>query len=141
MTDFQKVILAGIPDVLPEPKTYDPVINHDPKRKDILSDSEKRLAIKNALRYFPEKHHALLAKEFAEELSRYGRIYMYRLRPDYPMYARPTTDFPYCSLPAAAIIIMIPHNLDKVVAQHPHELITYGWNVAIFLTRALYLLT
>ena len=91
MTDFQKEILAGIPDVLPEPKPYDPVINHAPKRKDILSDSEKRLAIKNALRYFPEKHHALLAKEFAEELSRYGRIYMYRLRPDYPMYARPIT--------------------------------------------------
>ena len=138
MTDFQKEILAGIPDVLPEPKPYDPVINHAPKRKDILSDSEKRLAIKNALRYFPEKHHALLAKEFAEELSRYGRIYMYRLRPDYPMYARPITDYPYCSLQAAAIMLMITNNLDKAVAQHPHELITYGGNGAVFQNWAQY---
>ena len=141
MTDFQKEILAGIPDVLPEPKPYDPVINHAPKRKDILSDSEKRLAIKNALRYFPEKHHALLAKEFAEELSRYGRIYMYRLRPDYPMYARPITDYPYCSLQAAAIMLMITNNLDKAVAQHPHELITYGGNGAVFQNWAQYRLT
>ncbi len=141
MTDFQKEILAGIPDVLPEPKPYDPVINHAPKRKDILSDSEKRLAIKNALRYFPEKHHALLAKEFAEELSRYGRIYMYRLRPDYPMYARPITDYPYRSLQAAAIMLMITNNLDKAVAQHPHELITYGGNGAVFQNWAQYRLT
>ena len=141
MTDFQKEILAGIPDVLPEPKPYDPVINHAPKRKDILSDSEKRLAIKNALRYFPEKHHALLAKEFAEELSRYGRIYMYRLRPDYPMYARPITDYPYRSLQAATIMLMITNNLDKAVAQHPHELITYGGNGAVFQNWAQYRLT
>ena len=141
MTDFQKEILAGIPDVLPEPKPYDPVINHAPKRKDILSDSEKRLAIKNALRYFPEKHHVLLAKEFAEELSRYGRIYMYRLRPDYPMYARPITDYPYRSLQAAAIMLMITNNLDKAVAQHPHELITYGGNGAVFQNWAQYRLT
>lgn len=141
MTDFQKEILAGIPDVLPEPKPYDPVINHAPKRKDILSDSEKHLAIKNALRYFPEKHHALLAKEFAEELSRYGRIYMYRLRPEYPMYARPITDYPYRSLQAAAIMLMITNNLDKAVAQHPHELITYGGNGAVFQNWAQYRLT
>ena len=141
MTDFQKDIVAGIPDPLPAPKPYDPAINHAPKRKDILTPAEKRLALKNALRYFPEKHHAVLAPEFAEELRRYGRIYMYRLRPDYEMYARPIDEYPHRSRQAAAIMMMIQNNLDKAVAQHPHELITYGGNGAVFQNWAQYRLT
>ena len=141
MTDFQKDIVAGIPDPLPAPKPYDPAINHAPKRKDILTPAEKRLALKNALRYFPEKHHAVLAPEFAEELRRYGRIYMYRLRPDYEMYARPIDEYPHRSRQAAAIMLMIQTNLDKAVAQHPHELITYGGNGAVFQNWAQYRLT
>ncbi len=141
MTDFQKDIVAGIPDILPTPKPYDPAINHAPKRKDILTPAEKRLALKNALRYFPEKHHAVLAPEFAEELRRYGRIYMYRLRPDYEMYARPIDEYPHRSRQAAAIMLMIQNNLDKAVAQHPHELITYGGNGAVFQNWAQYRLT
>ncbi len=141
MTDFQKQIIAGIPDLLPEPKEYDSSINHAPKRKEILSDKEKVLALRNALRYFPAKHHAVLAKEFASELETYGRIYMYRFRPDYEMYARPIDEYPHKSRQAAAIMLMIQNNLDKAVAQHPHELITYGGNGAVFQNWAQYLLT
>ena len=132
MNDFQKEILAGIPEELPEIKEYDKSINHAPKRKDILTKEEKRLAIKNALRYFPERHHAQLAQEFYEELEKYGRIYMYRFRPSYPMYARPIDEYPAKSRQAAAIMLMIQNNLDPAVAQHPHELIIYGVNGAIF---------
>lgn len=136
--EFRKAVAEGIPDILPDPKPYDTEINHAPKRKDILSDEEKVLAIKNALRYFPEKHHALLAKEFAGELKQYGRIYMYRLRPDYPMYARPIDEYPARCRQAAAIMAMIQNNLDPRVAQHPHELITYGGNGAVFQNWAQY---
>ena len=132
MNKFQEEILAGIPAELPEVKPYDPEINHAPKRKDILTDEEKVLALKNALRYFPAKHHAVLAKEFAEELHKYGRIYMYRFRPSYEMYARPIDEYPAKSRQAAAIMAMIQNNLDPRVAQHPHELIIYGGNGAIF---------
>ena len=135
---FSEEILQGIPVELPEPKPYDPAINHAPKRKDILSDKEKVLAIKNALRYFPERHHKLLAKEFAEELHKYGRIYMYRFRPSYDMYARPIDEYPAKSHQAAAIMAMIQNNLDPRVAQHPHELIIYGGNGAIFQNWAQY---
>ena len=107
MNRFQEDILAGIPDVLPEPKPYDQTINHAPKRKEILNEQEKVLAIKNALRYFPAEHHAVLAKEFAQELKDYGRIYMYRFRPDYEMYARPIDEYPAKSRQAAAIMAMI----------------------------------
>ncbi len=138
MTDFQKDILAGIPAELPAPKPYDPTINHAPKRKDILSAEEKVLAIKNALRYFPKEHHEELAREFAQELKEYGRIYMYRLRPDYEMYARPIGEYPAKSTQAAAIMAMIQNNLDYRVAQHPHELITYGGNGAVFQNWAQY---
>ncbi|MDO5496346.1 MAG: urocanate hydratase [Alistipes sp.] len=141
LKEFQDDIRAGIPDVLPAPKPYDEQINHAPKRKDILSAEEKELALKNALRYFPAKHHATLAKEFAEELAMYGRIYMYRLRPDYEMYARPIDEYPAQSRQAAAIMMMIQNNLDKAVAQHPHELITYGGNGAVFQNWAQYRLT
>lgn len=141
MTDFQKDICAGIPDVLPPKKAYDKDINHAPKRKDILSKEEKRLALKNALRYFPSHLHAELAPEFAEELEKYGRIYMYRFRPDYEMYARPIDEYPCRSKQAAAIMLMINNNLDKAVAQHPHELITYGGNGAVFQNWAQYRLT
>ena len=141
MTDFQKQILEGIPDVLPPKKEYDPSINHAPKRKDILSEAEKRLAIRNALRYFPAKHHKELAAEFADELKRYGRIYMYRLRPDYEMKARNIYEYPARSRQAAAIMLMINNNLDYAVAQHPHELITYGGNGAVFQNWAQYRLT
>ena len=141
LKEFQDDIRAGIPDVLPAPKPYDGQINHAPKRKDILSVEEKELALKNALRYFPAKHHAELAKEFAEELATYGRIYMYRLRPDYEMYARPIDEYPAQSRQAAAIMMMIQNNLDKAVAQHPHELITYGGNGAVFQNWAQYRLT
>ncbi|MFC2604731.1 MAG: urocanate hydratase [Bacteroidota bacterium] len=141
MTNFQKQILEGIPDVLPPKKEYDPSINHAPKRKDILSEAEKRLAIRNALRYFPAKHHKELAVEFADELKRYGRIYMYRLRPDYEMKARNIDEYPARSRQAAAIMLMINNNLDYAVAQHPHELITYGGNGAVFQNWAQYRLT
>ena len=141
MTNFQKQILEGIPDVLPPKKEYDPSINHAPKRKDILSEAEKRLAIRNALRYFPAKHHKELAAEFADELKRYGRIYMYRLRPDYEMKARNIDEYPARSRQAAAIMLMINNNLDYAVAQHPHELITYGGNGAVFQNWAQYRLT
>ncbi len=141
MNEFQKSILAGIPDELPAPKPYDTSVSHAPKRKDILTPEEKRLALKNALRYFPEKHHKVLAEEFAEELNKYGRIYMYRFRPDYEMYARPIDEYPAKSKQAAAIMLMIQNNLDPAVAQHPHELITYGGNGAVFQNWAQYLLT
>jgi urocanate hydratase len=141
ISDFQKAILQGIPEVLPQPKTYDPSLNHAPKRKDILSKEEKTLALKNALRYFDKKHHATLAVEFANELKEYGRIYMYRFRPDYKIYARSINDFPHKSKQAAAIMLMLSNNLDTAVAQHPHELITYGGNGAAFMNWAQYLLT
>ena len=136
--EFRKSILEGIPEELPEPKAYDESINHAPKRKDILSDKEKALALKNALRYFHPRHHAVLAKEFAHELRTYGRIYMYRFRPDYPMYARHIDEYPAKSRQAAAIMAMIQNNLDPRVAQHPHELITYGGNGAVFQNWAQY---
>jgi len=138
MNDFQKEILAGIPDQLPEVKEYDKNINHAPKRKDILTKEQKRLALKNALRYFPEKLHAQLAPEFYEELEKYGRIYMYRYRPSYKMYARPISEYPAKCQQAAAIMLMIQNNLDPAVAQHPHELIIYGGNGAIFQNWAQY---
>ncbi|GIV41970.1 MAG: urocanate hydratase [Vicingaceae bacterium] len=141
MTDFQKAILQGIPDELPPKKGPTPGISHAPKRKDILSKEEKILAIKNALRYFPEKFHQELAVEFAEELRNYGRIYMYRFRPDYPMYARPIEEYPGKLIHAKAIMLMIQNNLDPAVAQHPEELITYGGNGAVFQNWAQYLLT
>ena len=138
MNKFQEEILSGIPDRLPEPKPYDPNINHAPRRKDILTDAEKVLALKNALRYFPEKHHSILAREFAQELRDYGRIYMYRFRPSYGMYARPIGEYPARCTAAAAIMAMIQNNLDPRVAQHPHELIIYGGNGAIFQNWAQY---
>ncbi len=138
LEQFQADLRAGIPDVLPAPKPYDTTVNHAPKRKEILTREEKVLAIKNALRYFPEKHHAVLAPEFAEELEKYGRIYMYRLRPDYEMKARPIEEYPAKCRQAAAMMLMIQNNLDKAVAQHPHELITYGGNGAVFQNWAQY---
>lgn len=142
MDKFQEEILAGISqDRLPEPKPYDKTINHAPKRKDILTAEEKVLALKNALRYFPAKFHAELAPEFAKELKDYGRIYMYRFRPSYDMYARPIDEYPCRSRQAAAIMAMIQNNLDPRVAQHPHELIIYGGNGAIFQNWAQYRLT
>lgn len=139
--DFKEQILRGIPDVLPEKKAYDKTVNHAPKRKEILSADEKELALRNALRYFEPKHHATLLPEFREELETYGRIYMYRLRPDYKMYARPIDEYPGKSQQAKAIMLMIQNNLDYAVAQHPHELITYGGNGAVFQNWAQYLLT
>ncbi|MCL2097946.1 MAG: urocanate hydratase [Bacteroidales bacterium] len=138
---FKQQILSGIPEALPAPKPYDVAINHAPKRKDILNKEEKKLALKNALRYFPTKHHAVLAAEFYHELETYGRIYMYRFRPDYEMYARPIDEYPHRSRQAASIMLMLQNNLDKAVAQHPHELITYGGNGAVFQNWAQYLLT
>ena len=138
MNDFQKEILAGIPDELPCVKENDLTVNHAPKRKDILTKEEKKLALRNALRYFPAKHHAVLAPEFAEELEKYGRIYMYRFRPSYEIYARPIEEYPAKSRQAAAIMLMIQNNLDHAVAQHPHELITYGGNGAVFQNWAQY---
>ena len=135
---FAEEIRAGIPDRLPQPKPYDTSINHAPRRKDILTLEEKRLALRNALRYFPKKFHAELAPEFARELAAYGRIYMYRFRPDYAMYARPLDVYPHRSEQAAAIMLMIQNNLDPAVAQHPHELIVYGGNGAIFQNWAQY---
>ena len=141
LEEFQNDIRQGIPDKLPAAKPYDKQINHAPKRKEILTPEEEVLALKNALRYFPEKHHAVLAKEFAEELRKYGRIYMYRLRPDYHMHARPIEEYPAKCQQAAAIMLMIQNNLDEAVAQHPHELITYGGNGAVFQNWAQYRLT
>ena len=140
-TDFKRLIAEGIPSELPELKPYDQNINHAPKRKDILNSFEKRLAIKNALRYFPIKFHPVLAREFAAELVSYGRIYMHRFRPDYEIKARHIDDFPSHSRSAAAIMLMISNNLDVTVAQHPHEMITYGGNGAVFQNWAQYRLT
>ncbi len=138
---FKDQILQGIPNELPQPKVYDSSINHAPKRKDILTVEEKKLALQNALRYFDKKHHSILLPEFKEELDTFGRIYMYRFRPDYKMYARPIDEYPAKSKQAAAIMLMIQNNLDYAVAQHPHELITYGGNGAVFSNWAQYLLT
>ena len=138
---FKDQITKGIPEILPQPQPYDENINHAPKRKDILSVDEKKLALRNALRYFDPKDHAELANEFLSELNDYGRIYMYRLRPNYEMKARPITDYPGKSDQAKAIMLMIQNNLDYAVAQHPHELITYGGNGAVFQNWAQYLLT
>lgn len=136
--EFRKDICAGIPDPLPAPREYDHSVNHAPRRKDILTPQEKELALRNALRYFPAHLHAELAPEFAKELAEYGRIYMYRLRPHYDMYARPIDEYPAKSRQAAAIMMMIQNNLDPAVAQHPHELITYGGNGAVFQNWAQY---
>jgi urocanate hydratase len=138
---FRKAILEGIPAELPEVKACDYSVSHAPKRKDVLNREEKKLALKNALRYFPKKFHDILAPEFLEELQKYGRIFMYRFRPDYKMYARPIDDYPCNSKQAASIMLMIQNNLDPAVAQHPHELITYGGNGAVFQNWAQYLLT
>ena len=136
--EFIADICGGIPEELPELQAYDTEINHAPKRKDILTPEQKKLALRNALRYFPKKLHAALAPEFAEELKKYGRIYMYRYRPKYEMYARPIDEYPARSRQAAAIMLMIQNNLDPRVAQHPHELIIYGGNGAIFQNWAQY---
>ena len=140
-TEFKNLILQGIPDQLPEIRSYDSTVNHAPKRKNILTSPENKLAVRNALRYFHPRHHKILAAEFYNELRAYGRIYMYRFMPDYKMYARPISEYPYKSLQAAAIMLMIQNNLDARVAQHPHELITYGGNGAVFQNWAQYLLT
>jgi urocanate hydratase len=139
--DFRRMIVEGIPETLPAPKPYDQNLNHAPRRKDILSPEEKKLAIKNALRYFPHQFHKILAGEFARELLDTGRIYMFRFRPDYEIKARHIDDFPFKSRNAAAIMLMISNNLDMAVAQHPHELITYGGNGAVFQNWAQYRLT
>ena len=136
--EFRAVVAEGIPSKLPAPKPRDPEINHAPRRKEILSDEEKKLALRNALRYFPKELHKELAPEFAQGLADYGRIYMYRLRPDYEMKARPIDWYPAHTPQAAAIMLMIQNNLDKAVAQHPHELITYGGNGAVFQNWAQY---
>ncbi|MDD3005308.1 urocanate hydratase [Flavobacterium sp.] len=138
---FKEQIQQGIPSNLPPIKPYDVQINHAPKRKEILNDEEKKLALRNALRYFDKTHHEVLAQEFLQELNEYGRIYMYRFRPDYEMKARPISDYPGKSEQAKAIMLMIQNNLDYAVAQHPHELITYGGNGAVFQNWAQYLLT
>ena len=139
--EFRSAICAGIPTELPAPKPYDTTVNHAPRRKKILTPEQERLALRNALRYFPAEQHAVLAPEFADELRRYGRIYMYRFRPDYAMHARHIDEYPARSKEAAAIMLMIQNNLDPAVAQHPHELIVYGGNGAIFQNWAQYLLT
>lgn len=141
LQEFQADLRGGIPHVLPEPQAYDNSVSHAPKRKDILSAEEKKLALRNALRYFPKELHARLLPEFTQELKDYGRIYMYRLRPRYAMHARPINDYPHHSTQAAAIMMMIQNNLDPAVAQHPHELITYGGNGAVFQNWAQYRLT
>ncbi len=138
LTEFQQDIINGIPAELPEAPAYDANVNHAPRRKDILTPEQKKLAIRNALRYFEPRHHAVLAREFADELHRYGRIYMYRFRPAYEMKARSIDDYPARSRKAAAIMMMIQNNLDPAVAQHPHELITYGGNGAVFQNWAQY---
>ncbi|MDR1973211.1 MAG: urocanate hydratase [Bacteroidales bacterium] len=141
MNQFQQEIMQGIPDILPELPQYSNQVSHAPKRRDILSDTEKKLAVRNALRYFPAKHHTLLAGEFMQELCDYGRIYMYRLRPQHEMYARHIDEYPAHCKQAAAIMMMIQNNLDPAVAQHPHELITYGGNGAVFQNWAQYRIT
>jgi urocanate hydratase len=141
MINFKEQILQGIPDEIPAPKNYDSRVNHAPKRKDILTSEEKKLAVRNALRYFPKKYHKILAEEFLKELHDFGRIYMYRFRPEYEMFARPIDEYPHQSQHAAAIMLMIQNNLNPSVAQHPHELITYGGNGAVFQNWAQYLLT
>jgi urocanate hydratase len=141
LTAFRKQISQGIPATLPALKVRDTSLNHAPKRKDILNAAEKKLAVRNALRYFDKKHHTVLSKEFAQELKEFGRIYMYRFRPDYKIYARPISDYPAKCKQAAAIMHMLSNNLDYAVAQHPHELITYGGNGAVFQNWAQYLLT
>lgn len=138
LAEFQQELRQGIPAVLPEPQPWDDSVNHAPKRKDILTKAEKELAVRNALRYFDPKFHSVLAPEFAEELTKYGRIYMYRFRPTYKMYARPIEEYPAKCRQAAAIMLMIQNNLDPAVAQHPHELITYGGNGAVFQNWAQY---
>ncbi|MEI7660940.1 MAG: urocanate hydratase [Bacteroidota bacterium] len=140
-TDFKQTILQGIPSDLPAPGPYDANANHAPVRRDILSAGDKKLALRNALRYFDPRHHQVLAVEFAEELKKFGRIYMHRFRPTYPMHARNILEYPHESMQAAAIMLMIQNNLDPSVAQHPHELITYGGNGAVFQNWAQYLLT
>ena len=127
LEEFQNELRAGIPNPLPAPQPYDTTVNHAPKRKDILTPAEKKLAIRNALRYFDPKDHAMLAPEFAEELRKYGRIYMYRLRPTYKMYARPIDEYPAKCRQAAAIMLMIQNNLDPAVAQHPHDYLWRQW--------------
>ena len=139
--DFKKEILIGIPSELPELKTYDESVNHAPIRQNVLTANEKILALKNSLRYFDKKFHKELIPEFRSELEKFGRIYMYRFRPDYEMYARPIEEYPHNSKEAAGIMLMIQNNLDNRVAQHPHELITYGGNGAVFQNWAQYLLT
>ncbi len=139
--NFKTAILVGISKQLPSAKPYNSAVNHAPKRKDILTDKEKKQALKNALRYFPENLHKDLAAEFLDELNRFGRIYMYRFQPEYKMYARPINEYPAESKQAASIMLMIQNNLDPAVAQHPHELITYGGNGAVFQNWAQYLLT
>jgi urocanate hydratase len=138
---FHESIKAGIPATLPDVRAYDPSVNHAPKRKDILTPAEKKLALANALRYFPKGLHNILAREFLQELNTYGRIYMYRYRPHYAMHSRPISAYPAKCKQAAAIMLMIQNNLDPAVAQHPHELITYGGNGAVFQNWAQYLLT
>lgn len=138
--NFQDAIKKGIPDHMPPKRIYDDHISHAPRRVDILSHAEKQLAVRNALRYFPPQWHGELAAEFAEELLQYGRIYMYRFRPEYDMYARPIDEYPAKCRSAAGIMMMIQNNLDPAVAQHPHELITYGGNGAVFQNWAQYLL-
>ncbi len=141
MNEFKNAILSGIPSELPNKKPLDPQVSHAPRRKDILTKAEKNLALQNALRYFAPEHHRVLAPEFLEELEQFGRIYMHRFRPDYAMYARSISEYPQQSRQAAAIMLMIQNNLDPAVAQHPHELITYGGNGAVFQNWAQYLLT
>ncbi|MFM7430511.1 MAG: urocanate hydratase, partial [Flammeovirgaceae bacterium] len=139
--NFKDEILRGIPEALPSPKPFDYSVSHAPKRKDILSIDEKKLALKNALRYFHPRHHEVLAQEFYEEIQKFGRIYMYRFRPEYDMKARAISEYPCQTAQSAAIQLMIQNNLDPAVAQHPHELITYGGNGAVFQNWAQYLLT
>ncbi len=140
-SQFKDIIKQGIPQDLPQPRSLDPNVSHAPVRKEILTPEGKKLALRNALRYFDKKHHKILAAEFADELESYGRIYMYRFRPEYEMYARPIDEYPAKCLQAAAIMLMIQNNLNPAVAQHPHELITYGGNGAVFQNWAQYLLT
>jgi urocanate hydratase len=135
---FRKEITEGIPTIIPETQEYDATINHAPKRKEVLSTEEKKLALKNALRYFPKEQHRILAPEFAQEMIEYGRIYMLRYKPKHEMYARKIEDYPGKCLQAKAIMLMIQNNLDHAVAQHPDELITYGGNGAVFQNWAQY---
>lgn len=135
---FRKEITEGIPTIIPETQEYDVTINHAPKRKEVLSTDEKKLALKNALRYFPKEQHRVLAPEFAQEMKEYGRIYMLRFKPKHEMYARKIEDYPGKCLQAKAIMLMIQNNLDHAVAQHPDELITYGGNGAVFQNWAQY---